>query len=485
MNFIYIIPDELRSDAIGCNGNIVAKTPNIDKLANLGVNFTNCYVQYPVCSPSRCSFMTGWYPHVRGHRSLWHLLQNDEPNLLKYFKKNGYHVYWDGKHNDLLSQDSVANSIDEIHTSGISSFGRNPYNSNDPLSKTFLYSAYKKPLEAHEDHAKTTKVIDFLKTRKRGDRPFVCFLPYIYPHPPYCAPHPFHDLFSPEEVENIIPPCESKPSFHKQIRQIRHFDKLTPEIFRVIRARYHGMVSFIDFQVGRILNALEQTGLINDTVIFFFSDHGDYAGDYGLVEKWPSGMEDCLTKVPLIIKSPNCLEGHRVSTPVELMDIMATSLDLAGIEASHEHFSRSLVNELKGGKGDPNRIVFCEGGYSQNQKFCIEGSPFIKNTIHSYDKNNPLYQIYGVKCELQQKNPNTACRTVMARSNSHKLVLRTNGENEFYNLQEDPYELDNIFGKNQLATQNSMKESILLWLIETSDVTPWKEDKRIFELVDK
>ena len=114
MNIIYYNPDELRADVLGCYGHPMVKTPNIDRLAAKGTTFENCFVQHTVCSPSRCSFLTGWYPHVRGHRSLWHLLKPDEPNTLKYLKQHGYHVNCVGK-NDALATETFADSVHEIH----------------------------------------------------------------------------------------------------------------------------------------------------------------------------------------------------------------------------------------------------------------------------------------------------------------------------------------------------------------------------------
>src|SRR5690554_5848771 len=109
MNFILFNPDEMRAEGVGCYGHPLVPTPNIDRLAAQGTRFDQCHVQHTVCTPSRCSFATGWYPHVRGHRSLWHMLRPDEPNLYKYLKQAGYDVRWWGK-NDTLAQESFASS---------------------------------------------------------------------------------------------------------------------------------------------------------------------------------------------------------------------------------------------------------------------------------------------------------------------------------------------------------------------------------------
>ena len=112
MNFVFFIPDELRAESVGCYGNDLVRSPNIDRLAAGGTRFDQCHVQHTVCTPSRCSFTTGWYPHVRGHRTLWHMLRPDEPNLLRSFKEAGYDVYWGGK-NDLLAPESFPLSVSD------------------------------------------------------------------------------------------------------------------------------------------------------------------------------------------------------------------------------------------------------------------------------------------------------------------------------------------------------------------------------------
>ncbi len=133
---------------------------------------------------------------------------------------------------------------------------------------------------------------------------------------------------------------------------------------RKIQAVYLGMTGFIDELLGRLLNTLEDAGLAGSTTVSFFSDHGDYAGDYGLVEKWPSACEDIITRVPLVVRTPGGKAGHVVDEPVELFDIMATTLEQAGIEAQHTHFARSYADQLQGAPGDPERIAYTEGGYA-------------------------------------------------------------------------------------------------------------------------
>lgn len=473
MNFIFFMPDELRAESVGCYGHPLVQTPNMDALAADGVRFDQCHVQHSVCTPSRCSMMTGWYPHVRGHRTLWHLLQPHEPNLLRYLKEAGYTVHWYGK-NDLLSLDSLADSVDVAESRGKGKFGPNPYAEDDPRYYSFLYAPYEDALEDHGDYANVQAGIDFLESKPEG--PFILYLPLTYPHCPYSAPQPWHDQIDPERLPPLRPAdLANRPAYHGLIRQTRRLDELDEAVLRKIGAVYLGMTSFVDWLLGRLLDALERSGLAEETAVFVFSDHGDYAGDYGLVEKWPSAAEDVITRVPLIARLPGGSRGHTVAEPVELFDLMATTLDLAGVAPRHTHFARSLVPQLQGAAGDGQRAVFCEGGYARHEPHTFEGRR--DRDAFARDRRN----IYYPKGELQQSHPDSVGRTVMMRTATHKLVHRPTGVCEFYDLVRDPQELDNQYGApDQGQIQAEMERRLLDWLIQTSDVTPFTVDPRGF-----
>jgi len=472
VNFILFNPEELRAESVGCYGHPLAPTPNMDQLAAEGVQFENCFVQHTVCSPSRCSFMTGWYPHVRGHRTLWHLLRPDEPNLLRYLKEAGYQVHWHGK-NDLLAVASFADSVTVAERHGRRAFGHNPYDFEDPRYYSFLYEPYEGPIEEHTDYANVQTAIQFIRSQPR--EPFLIYLPLTFPHPPYSAPSQWHDLISPAELPPLRPAdLPNKPDFHAHIRRTRRLNELEEGHFRKIQAVYLGMIGFVDALLGHLLDALEETNLADRTTVLVFADHGDYAGDYGLVEKWPSGLEDVLTRVPLIIRMPGGASNHRVREPVELFDIMATILELANVSSQHTHFARSLVAQLWGDNGDPTRVAFAEGGYSRHEPRCFEGR--CENAPQLW---RDARHIYYPKGKLQQDHPESVCRTVMIRTMTHKLIYRAEGLNELYDIRSDPWELENVYGQpGYEGIQGDLERRLLEWYIETSDVTPLDEDPR-------
>lgn len=485
MNFIIINPDELRADSLGVYGNSLVKTPNFDKLAKEGTRFEQCHTTHTVCSPSRCSFLTGWHPHVNGHRSLWHLLKKDEPNLFKYLSNAGYDIVWYGK-NDAFSPKAfkgiVTQTLDDVLTKEeenkleeIDKYSsENPYEFDDPKYYSFLYNEMGE-YEETSDYINVKKAIEYIKSTP--DTPFMLYLPTLMPHCPYQAPKGYHDMYDPEKISNLRPICEEgKPSFYQKIRESRNLGQLTDKDFKEIKAKYLGMVSYVDSLYGKLLDALEKTGLDEETAIFMFSDHGDWAGDYGLVEKWPSGMDDTLTRVPLIAKIPDGASGHVVKECVQHYDIMPTILELSEIKPEHSIFANSLVPQLKGDKGDPDRAVFTEGGYDHPQdNWCFEGRESVHKEL--LFKEN----IYYPKLKLQQEEPETVCRSTMIRTSDYKLIYRTKQINELYDLRKDPDELKNIYNNPEyIKIRNELENRMLKWYIETSDAPEWQNFPRGF-----
>ena len=488
-NFVFFFPDEMRASSVSCYGNERVKMPNYDRMAQEGVRFDNCIIQNPVCTPSRCSLMTGQYVHNLGHRTLWHLLRPHEPSLFRYLKNAGYDIAWYGK-NDLYSQEYLEVICDDrdekrhgyrwnpSNRTGNVHGWNNTYDKDDPRYYSFLYD----PIESQEGdipmEENVARGIDFLKKRSADDNPFMLYLPISMPHPPYNTLEQFHNMYDPEELlGDIIGAGEKsgKPSFMDLIHKYRNLDKLDLKTFAKIYAVYLGMNSYVDLMLGQILETLDKTGLSENTVVIVSSDHGDWAGNHGLVEKWPNAMDDDMVRVPLLIRSPKNKGGHVVKEQVELFDIMATVLDLAGIESKHTHFSQSLVPQLLGASGDPARAAFCEGGYDLHEPNCFEGFPRGMDVTNLMDPSN----IYYPKALQQQEHPQSVCRTTMIRTLEHKLVKRTSGENELYDLKRDPKELNNLYDDPEFRQLRlELEERMLDWYIRTADTVPLDDDPR-------
>lgn len=468
-NLVLFMPDELRADALSCYGNPICRTPNLDRLAAQGTRFSNCHVQYPVCAASRCSLLTGWPTSVHGHRSLYYLLRPEEPNLFRYLKQHDYDVFWYGK-NDALAAQSFAGSVTEWNSfpqagAAPEAAARNPHRLGDPLYYSFLYGEGGER-QSTSDYRNVQAAIRILQ-RKETEKPFCIFLPLSSPHPPYSGPKGFHNLYDPATLPSLKPAgLPKKPDFHEGIRKAYGIQSLPESTFRKIHAVYLGMVTYTDWLLGELLEAVEHSGHSSDTAIFVISDHGDYAGDYGLVEKWPSGLEDDLTHVPLIARVPGGVPGTVSNDMVELFDAMATCLDLAGIEAQHTHFACSLLPQLRGLPGDSNRAAFAEGGYNIYEPQCFE--PPI-----------PVEQIYHPKTRLQVESPEMISRAAMVRTQRYKLILRPTGQSELYAYKDDPGELHNLYGDSVTSSiQHELERRLAIWYLETTGIAPFDKDAR-------
>lgn len=465
-NLVLFMPDEMRADSLSCYGNPVTKTPNFDRLAKEGTRFSNCHVQFPVCGASRCSLLTGWPTSVRGHRSLYYFLRPEEPNLFRYLRQAGYDVFWFGK-NDALAAQSFYDSVTEWQDAGVGAGGSafRTMRSLTPGALSMLYTPAG-DRRSTPDYGHLQLAFKILE-RKETERPFCIFLPLLEPHPPYTIPEDFYNMYSPGEVPAPVPSgLKRKPRFHEGIRKYYGLDKLDEAAFRKVRAVYYGQVSYSDWLMGELLAELEKTGHAKDTAVFLFSDHGDYTGDYGLIEKWPSGLEDCLTHVPVIGRVPGGAAGVMADDMMELYDVMQTALDLAGTQAHHTHFARSLVPQLVGGQGDPDRAAFSEGGYNVYEPQCFE-------------PGGSAGGMYEGKIRLQNEEPLTVSRSAMVRTRTHKLIVRPQGQSELYSYAVDPEERNNLYGdRSAAAVQEELQRKLLDHYIETTGIAPYDKDQR-------
>ncbi len=474
LNFIFFQPDEMRAESLGCYGHPLIKTPNYDRLAAEGVRFDQCHVQNAQCTPSRVSMMTGLYPHCAGHRSMWHLIRPHEPHLFKYLHEAGYDIHWFGK-NDMLAPGSLS-CIKEYYEHKDDK-RKNRWQSGDKEFYSFDYLPLDCEREEVADYVKVKSGIDFLCNRNDDDNPFFLFLPLLQPHPSYTTHPDFYDMYDPKDIPDLRPPdLDKKPDFYTLIRKYRRLDELPDAFFRKLNAAYLGMISFTDWLLGELMAVMEEKGLFENTVLIVSSDHGDWAGDYGLVEKWPSDYSDTLTHVPLLVKAPGNKAGHVVEGPVEMFDLMPSVLELAGLSPTHTHFARSFVPQLHGEAEDKDRLVFAEGGYEPQEPHVFEGR---------WDWwNNPRQEsIYLPKGKLQQEVPESVCRTTMIRSLNHKLIRRTGGQDELYDLENDLRELKNLIDDPGMQeTKSDLESAMLDWFMRTSDTVPVGGDPRGFPL---
>jgi len=479
-------PDQWRGDVLGHLGNSAAYTPVLDALVRReGVSFRYAFCQNPVCTPSRCSFMSGWYPHVRGHRTMFHMMRPGEPVLLRTLKENGYYVWWGGK-NDLVPGQHGYEAYCTVKyrpqgpVKPMWAIDRQAEWRGAPDSDTY-YSFYVGRLPAEEeepyydgDWANVMGAVELIRTYK-GEQPLCIYLPLTYPHPPYAVEDPWYSLIDRSKLPPRLPTPEGwqgKPSLLRGIWERQHLQTWTEERWTELRATYYGMCARVDHQFGLILQALREAGLYEDTAIFFFSDHGDFTGDYGLVEKTQNTFEDCLSRVPFIIKPPAWVPvkpGVRDAL-VELIDFPATVEALTGITPTHTHFGRSLLPLLAEETDEHRDAVFCEGGRLHGERHCME--------LESADSQVPT-GLYYPRVNLQTSEGPEHTKAAMCRTKRYKYVRRLYEEDELYDLYEDPGELHNRIGDPALkGVLAELKERMLTWYLETCDVVPHDPDSR-------
>jgi arylsulfatase A-like enzyme len=484
-------PDQWRGDVMGHMGDPAAVTPNLDRLVETdAVSFRTAACQNTVCTPSRCSFMTGWYPHVRGHRTMHYMLRDHEgeTNLLRVLKENGYFVWWGGKNDLVPGQYGYDEHCDvkyepERPPKAMWTIDQQERWRKAPGSDRY-YSFYVGELDTGDediyydsDWANVLGAIDFIK-RAPEDQPLCIFLPLTYPHPPYGVEEPWYSLIDRDKIPPRAPTPESwegKSSLLAAIYETQNLQGWTEARWRELRAVYYGMCARLDHQFGLVVDALKDAGFYDDTAIFLFADHGDYTGDYGIVEKTQNTFEDSLSRVPFIVKPPSDVPVKpRVSDAlVELIDFPATVYDLAGIEPGYWHFGMSLRAVLTGETDEHRDAIFSEGGRLRGEKQAME-----LNSLERYD--DPSVSLYWprIKHQVTDIEP-WHTKAAMCRTHDHKYIKRLYEKDELYDLRSDPQETRNVIDDPDYAeVLLQLKARMLTWYMETADVVPFETDRR-------
>ena len=243
----------------------------------------------------------------------------------------------------------------------------------------------------------------------------------------------------------ILAPDEpvDEPSLRTGIRERQNMTGWSEERWTELRATYYGMCARVDEQFGMICQALRDAGIYDDTAIFLFSDHGDFTGDYGLVEKTQNTFEDCLTRVPFLIKPPADVpvEPGIRDALVELVDFSATVEALTGIDVRHTHFGRSLLPLLAGTTTEHRDAVFCEGGRIHGERQAME-----------LGSDESPHHHYWPRRSLQRSEGPEHSKGVMCRTQDYKFVYRLYERDQLFDLRADPDERHNRIDDPSLAT---------------------------------
>ncbi len=362
LNILFIMADDLNCD-LGSYGHSQVISPNIDKLASDGVLFENAHNQFPLCSPSRISLMTGMYSdQTKSTKLQVHLRQTvpDVVTLGQRFKQRGYTSVRIGKIYHYGNPSTIGtSSTDDVSTW---TYTINPYGRDKEEEykiKTLKPRQYGGTLswlaadgkdEEQTDGIAATEAIEQLEKFSKNGKNFFLAVGMFRPHTPYVAPKKYFDMYEMDEMEipytgvddkylKTLPEPAVKTIRWKQ-DQLMLNDKSNEELAQEIKEAYYATTTFVDAQIGRILDKLRKTGLDKNTIVVFSSDHGYHLGEHGHWQK--QTLFENSTRVPLIFSGPGVKKGIRSNSPVELIDIYPTLMDLTNFETPPNVVGESL-----------------------------------------------------------------------------------------------------------------------------------------------
>ncbi|WHZ11369.1 MAG: Sulfatase family protein [Burkholderiaceae bacterium] len=489
-NVLFIMCDQLRADHLSCFGHPALKTPNLDALARKGMIFDRAYVQSPVCGPSRMSYYTGRYVHAHGASWNFVPLKAGEMTIGDHLRPLGVRSVLVGKTHmraDLAGMSRLGidpNSMIGVRIAecGFDPYERDdgihPYSGHDPdpaynnylreqgfggdnpweswanstvgedgdLRSGWFLKYSNRPARIPDEHSETPyitrRAMDFISTA--GDQPWCLHLSYIKPHWPYIVPEPYASMYGPEDALPVVRSESERQDPHPLYgammnhRVSRTFSR--EGVREAVMPGYMGLIKQIDDQLGRLFAFMEERGLMENTMIVFTSDHGDYLGDHWMGEK--DLFHEPVIRAPLIIYDPDpradATRGTRCDALVEAVDVAPTLLDVYGGQAvPHVIDGRSLRPLLFGERpADWRQAVVCE-----------------------YD-----YAFQESRIELDAKP--RECWMRMIFDGRWKYVLIENYRPMLFDLQQDPHEFDDLGASEapeHVAARARLHEALFRW----------------------
>jgi choline-sulfatase len=384
-NVLMIAVDDLRPD-IGCYGNTLAKTPNIDRLAAHGVVFGHAYCQQAVCSPSRTSLLTGQRPDVTRVFDLKTHFRTALPDcvtLPQHFKAHGYHCaalskvyhrgyedgrswsephwYPNGRTVD-TAPDDWSNQVTKKFGEGVEEYAAGTTRAESgkgPATEVSMKADDELP-----DGFTAAEAARRIATLAKDGQPFFLAVGFLKPHLPFVAPKKYWDLHDPaaipEPTIDHLP--DGAPAFAghangelHQYLDIPQGNPIPKDVARRLRHGYYACISYTDAQIGRLLDALDTAGIADRTVVVLWGDHGWQLGDHGLWQKHTNF--ELATRAPLIIAAPGCAAGKTAAAPVEFVDVYPTLADACGLPPATGLAGTSLVPLLRDPTGSVKAVA--------------------------------------------------------------------------------------------------------------------------------
>ncbi|QLG49422.1 sulfatase-like hydrolase/transferase [Natrinema halophilum] len=469
-NVLLVLTDQERYDCSAPDGPPV-ETPTIDDLSSDGICFEQAFTPISICSSARASLLTGQFPHGHGMLNNCHEPDALQPNLpadLPTFSEHlvaaGYELTYTGKwhagrdqtpadfgfsylggsdvHHDDIDEafreyrDYRDEPVDQVSLEDEIYTGDDP---RDGSEGTFV--AAKSPIDVEETRAYflAERTIDSITEHADDeDSPFFHRVDFYGPHHPYVVPEPYASMYDPDAIEppeSYLETFDGKPRVHENYLAYRGVSGFDWDIWAEAIAKYWGFITMIDHQLERILDALEEHDVSEETVVVHASDHGDFAGHHRQFNKGPL-MYDDTYRIPLQIRWPGVVDaGSRSSVPVHLHDLAATFLEIADVAVPDSFDSRSLVSLLENGGDLPadeewSRSIFA--------------------------------QYHGDEFGLYSQR--------MVRTDRYKYVYNGPDIDELYDLEADPAELHNLIDHPEYAdVRVDMRTQLAAWMDDTDD----------------
>ena len=444
-NILFLFPDQMRGQAMGCMGNPDVKTPNLDKLASEGLLFRNTFANTPVCCPARANILTGKYSHANGMIANDLRLRESETSIAEILGAAGYRTGFIGKwHLDGGKRQPgwippgprrqgfefwAANQVSHQH------FDTHYYrDAEEPI-----------PIKTFEPEVWTDLGIEFLKETANDERPFFLTIQMGPPHDPYLAPEKYMEMYDPEKI-TLRPNFDGNTS-ERPLTPVPYGDSVPG---RKEIGAYYAMITAVDEQIGRILGELDDLGLAENTIVLVSSDHGDMLGSHGKRLKRKPWEESIL--IPGIVRYPAAVPPGRVTDAIfTQVDFAPTLLSLCGI---------GVPDDMQG--SDLSAVILGKSELGLDSAFFQIFGPF-----------------YAGGAEFSWRGVRTQ-RYMYARRESEPWVL--------YDLEKDPYELNNLANDPGSAEiREELEGKLSEWMEKTGDsweydwTAPLEDDGRLYK----
>lgn len=504
-NVLFFVVDEMRADHLGCAGNALVRTPNLDRLAAEGVHFPRAYCNNPICMPARTTMFTGCLPRDHG---VWHNnmeMRGPLPLLPQMLADAGYATHaagklhvsrWIPEPDSDPKADRFPEASDAWHSGRIAHFPT-PYFGFQSVDfvgghGSWVYGDYFRWLEneildarkrlgpqgalapptgtpncwkmsvpeaLHYNHWIADGAMQFIEGAAGRGQPWFLWCSFPDPHVPFCPPAPYCDMYDPAamplpnrregEIEELSPYYAR--IMDKSVAPNGTVGGIIPDAhWQEMLALTYGMITHVDTEVGRVLAALDRLGVRDDTLIFFVSDHGDMMGDHWMIYKGPFMFEGCV-RIPLIASLPGGVRGVTARTLTSQIDLVPTVLDVCGVSSPIEDRLAKTDHPYRLQQAEP--IDVWPGA---SLRPVLEGRT---DTVHD-------------AVVIQNDTPYMGLRIrtlVTARWKLTVYIGRTYGE--LFDLENDPCELHNLWNRPEWRATRG--ELCLRLLHEDSGLAPW------------